>query len=200
MMDEFCKKLKAAIHNTNKAIEELPVMLDEGATMPTRAHDMDGGLDLYNRNENVVIPGATWDEVSGCTGDCDKCLKHDGYFDDDGCFVVTTCDEYEKHCGFAIIDTGVHVQIPKGYCGLMVSKSGLNVNSNLTSTGLIDAGYTGSIRVNLYNHGKKARVITPHQKISQLVILPCLLCKPVLVDKFEETERGDGGFGSTGEY
>ena len=175
----------------NQTIEELPVMLDDGAIMPTRAHDMDGGLDLYNRNENVVIPGATWDELN-CNGDCDNCQRGTQYFGD--------CDEYYAHCGFAIIDTGVHVQIPKGYCGLMVSKSGLNVNSNLTSTGLIDAGYTGSIKVKLYNHGKKARVITPHQKISQLVVLPCLLCKPVLVDKFEETERGDGGFGSTGEY
>lgn len=184
-MDEFCEKLKAAIHNTNKAIEELPVMLDEGATMPTRAHDIDGGLDLYNRDKNVLVPGASWDD-NYCSGDCDICSEEDAF-----CF---------NKCGTAIIDTGVHVQIPKGYLGLMVSKSGLNVNSNLTSTGLIDAGYTGSIRVKLYNHGKKARVITPHQKISQLAILPCLLCKPVLVDKFEETERGDGGFGSTGSH
>ena len=182
----------------NINLEELPVMLDEGATMPTRAHDLDGGLDLYNRDKNVLVPGATWDGAN-CTGDCGHCSKSEGFFAD-GKFVLTNCDEYYNHCGFALIDTGVHVQIPKGFCGLMVSKSGLNVNSNLTSTGLIDAGYTGSIKVKLYNHGKKARVITPHQKISQLVILPCLLCKPVLVDKFEETERGDGGFGSTGEY
>ena len=179
-------------------LPELPVMLDEGAVMPTRAHDWDGGLDLYNRDENVVIPGASWDEVH-CSGDCDKCEKGKLYYAN-GQFTASACDEYFAHCGFATIDTGVHIQIPKGYCGLLVSKSGLNVHSNLTSTGLIDAGYTGSIRVKLYNHGKKARVITPHQKISQLAILPCLLCKPVLVDKFEETERGDGGFGSTGEY
>lgn len=179
--------MKAIVYESDITpdISELPVILDEGATMPTRAHDIDGGLDLYNRDKNVLVPGASWDD-NYCSGDCDICSEEDTF-----CF---------NKCGTAIIDTGVHVQIPKGYCGLMVSKSGLNVNSNLTSTGLIDAGYTGSIKVKLYNHGKKTHVITPHQKISQLVVLPCLLCKPVLVDKFEETERGDGGFGSTGSH
>lgn len=57
--------------------------------------------------------------------------------------------------GSAIIDTGVHVELPKGTCGLLVSKSGLNIKHNITSTGLIDEGYTGPIVVKLYQKNKK---------------------------------------------
>lgn len=98
------------------------------------------------------------------------------------------------------IDTGVHVEIPKGYCGLLVSKSGLNVNKNLTSTGLIDEGYTGSIKVKLYNHGTVKQWITAKEKISQLVLIPCIAPKIQIVDKLDDTERGNNGFGSTGRY
>lgn len=55
--------------------------------------------------------------------------------------------------GSVVIDTGVHVQIPDGYVGFLKSKSGLNVRLDLTGEGVIDAGYTGSITVKLYNHG-----------------------------------------------
>lgn len=98
------------------------------------------------------------------------------------------------------IDTGVHVEIPKGYCGLLVSKSGLNVNKNLTSTGLIDEGYTGSIKIKLYNHGAVKQWITEREKISQLVLIPYTAPKIQIVDKLEDTERGNNGFGSTGRY
>lgn len=96
------------------------------------------------------------------------------------------------------IDTGVHVEIPKGYAGFLKSKSGLNVKSNIVSEGVIDSGYTGSIRVKLYNHGEAPVKITRGMKISQLVILP--IATPVCVEVFEmkDTERGTGGFGSTG--
>lgn len=96
------------------------------------------------------------------------------------------------------IDTGVHVEIPKGYAGFLKSKSGLNVKSNIVSEGVIDSGYTGSIRVKLYNHGDVPVKITKGMKISQLVILP--VATPVCVEVFEmkDTERGTGGFGSTG--
>ena len=101
--------------------------------------------------------------------------------------------------GSAIIDTGVHIQIPKGYAGLIVSKSGLNLRYGLTSDGLIDAGYTGSIRVKLYNNNDRAGYeIRPGDKISQIVFIQ--IAEPILLetDELEETERGDNGFGSTG--
>lgn len=98
------------------------------------------------------------------------------------------------------IDTGVHVEIPAGYVGMIKSKSGLNVRYNLTSEGVIDCGYTGSIVVKLYNHGRCAVSIEKGQKISQLVILPILLPELELVEDLEDTERGNGGFGSTGKF
>ena len=96
------------------------------------------------------------------------------------------------------IDTGVHVAIPVGYAGFLKSKSGLNVKHDIVGEGVIDSGYTGSIRVKLYNHGRESYVIEKGDKISQLVILPIYTPNLELVSDLEETERGDGGFGSTG--
>lgn len=98
----------------------------------------------------------------------------------------------------ATIDTGVHVAIPKGYVGFLKSKSGLNVNYGITSEGVIDSGFTGSITVKLYNNSTESYVVHRGDKISQLVILPILTPQIRLVDELEETERGDNGFGSTG--
>lgn len=110
-----------------------------------------------------------------------------------GIFTIAPCG------GSAVIDTGVHVQIPEGYAGFIKAKSGLNVRHGLTCTGVIDAHYTGSIAVKLYNHHSCLRYdVRPGDKIAQLVILPCLLPELELVDSLEETDRGDNGFGSTG--
>ena len=100
--------------------------------------------------------------------------------------------------GSAVFDTGVCVELPKGTAGLLVAKSGLNVRHNITSTGLIDEGYTGSIKVKLFNHGNIAYAVNRGDKISQLVIVPVLASDPEAVDTLHPTERGDGGFGSTG--
>ena len=100
----------------------------------------------------------------------------------------------------AVFDTGVHIELPPNTVGFLKSKSGLNVNHNMTSEGVIDAGYTGSIAVKLYNHGSKIEKIKAGQKISQLVILPIITPELEWVESLEETERGDGGFGSTGRF
>ena len=100
--------------------------------------------------------------------------------------------------GSIVIDTGVHVEIPEGYVGMLKSKSGLNVKHDLIGTGTIDSGYSGSIRVKLYNLGDTDYQILRGDKIIQMVILPCAYCEFTQVDKFAETERGNGGFGSTG--
>lgn len=95
--------------------------------------------------------------------------------------------------------TGVHIELPKGKCGLIVSKSGLCVKHDITSHGLIDEGYTGEIVVKLYNHGDKNYQVNPGDKISQLVIVPVCYEELELVDELDETtERGAEGFGSTG--
>lgn len=96
------------------------------------------------------------------------------------------------------VDTGVHVALPHGCAGLLVSKSGLNVKHGITSTGLIDEGYTGSIVVNLYNNKGEDYAFEAGDKISQLVVIP-VVCEPLeQVSAFNATERGDAGFGSTG--
>ena len=95
------------------------------------------------------------------------------------------------------IDTGVHVEIPQGYVGLITSKSGL-MAKGLTSRGTIDCGYTGSIKAVLYNHEAEGYLIHEGDKITQLVIVPCFIPGLKVVESLEETERGDCGFGSSG--
>lgn len=100
--------------------------------------------------------------------------------------------------GSAMIDTGVHIELPKNTAGFLKSKSGLNVKHGITSEGVIDVGYTGSIAVKLYNNTEEDYLVQRGDKISQLVILPILTPQLEEVDELESTERGDGGFGSTG--
>lgn len=100
--------------------------------------------------------------------------------------------------GSTTIDTGVHVALPHGCAGLLVSKSGLNVNHDITSTGLIDEGYTGSIVVKLYNHGGEDYEFKAGDKVTQLVVIPVVCEQLEQVSAFDATERGDNGFGSTG--
>lgn len=103
------------------------------------------------------------------------------------------------------VDTGVHIEIPVGYCGLLKSKSGLNVKHGITGEGVIDHGYTGSIRVKLYNNSKdeKMHFFEKGDKLIQLLIVPIETPELELVESIQElyggdTERGDGGFGSSG--
>ena len=100
--------------------------------------------------------------------------------------------------GSAIIDTGVHIQLPPGTAGMLKSKSGLNVKHGITSEGVIDEGYTGSIVVKLYNHTFDDYHVNIGDKISQLVIVPILTPELEFVDELNGGERGDNGFGSTG--
>lgn len=100
---------------------------------------------------------------------------------------------------YATFDTGVHIELPPGTFGQLFSKSGLNVKYNIVSCGgTIDEGYTGSIKVKLYNLGEKPYLIRKGQKICQLVIMPCEKPKLEVVDRLEDTERGEKGFGSSG--
>ena len=96
------------------------------------------------------------------------------------------------------IDTGVHMVIPEGYVGFLKSKSGLNVKHGLTGEGVVDAGYTGSIQVKLYNDSNAPYIFDKGDKVIQIVILPIPETKLVQVDSLEETERGNNGFGSSG--
>ena len=98
----------------------------------------------------------------------------------------------------ALIDTGVHFEIPEGYVGFLKSKSGLNVKLGIQGEGVIDSGYTGSVVAKLYNNGNELVEFEPGDKIIQIVFLPIPEVELVKVDNFAKTERGDNGFGSTG--
>lgn len=119
---------------------------------------------------------------------------------DAGLDLYTPEDVTVLSMGSAVIDTGVHVAIPEGYVGLVKSKSGLMVRDDITTDGTIDAGYTGSIAIKLFNHDFGNKDFIKGQKIAQLVILPIITPEPELVSDLEATERGDGGFGSTGKF
>lgn len=97
-----------------------------------------------------------------------------------------------------VIDTGVHVEIPEGYAGMLKSKSGLNIKHDITSDGVVDCGFTGSIQVKLYNHSSHGYEVKNGDKITQLVLTPIINPVIELVDELEATERGSKGFGSSG--
>ena len=101
--------------------------------------------------------------------------------------------------GSVDIDTGVHIQLPRRTTGFLKSKSGLNVKYGITSEGVIDVNYSGSIRVKLYNHSDTDYMFLAGDKVSQLVILPVIIPKRLkLVERLKVIGRGNNGFGSTG--
>lgn len=108
--------------------------------------------------------------------------------------VTTTVPAY----GSTVIDTGVHVELPEGTVGMLKSRSGMNVNYGIVNEGVIDVGYTGSIKVKLYNHSDKDYRIKKGDKLTQLVIVECYFPDVEIVDELGTTDRGDNGFGSTG--
>lgn len=98
------------------------------------------------------------------------------------------------------INTGVHIEIPEGYTGLIKSRSGLNIRQDLVCEGVIDAGYTGAVVVKLYNHSNELRCIKPCEKIAQIVIVPCLTEEVEVVEQICGGARGEHGFGSSGRF
>lgn len=96
------------------------------------------------------------------------------------------------------IDTGVHIQLPPRKCAVVISKSGLYLKDKISSTGLIDEGFTGTIVVGLFNHGTADHTFTRGDKISQFFITNYYAEELELVEELSETERGDAGYGSTG--
>ena len=102
-----------------------------------------------------------------------------------------------------VVHTGVHIELPENTAGILISKSGLNTKFGVTSTGLIDEGYTGEILVPLHNNGDLPFVVSKEQKISQLVITSIFRPKLELVESceaFKKSDRGNSGFGSTGAF
>lgn len=132
-------------------------------------------------------------------------LEKDAYMpekahDVDAGFDLRSREEITIHGNsYYLFDTGVRMEIPKGYVGFLKSKSGLNVKHGIVEEGgVIDCGYTGTIGVKLYNESKTDYHINIGDKITQIVILPIPEVELERVDSLEDTERGEGAYGSTG--
>lgn len=95
------------------------------------------------------------------------------------------------------ISTGVHIELPANTVAFVKSKSGL-MSQGILTDGTIDCGYTGEIGVILFNFGERMKIFERGEKIAQIVIQEVKTPSLNVVDQFEATERGDGGFGSTG--
>lgn len=108
-------------------------------------------------------------------------------------------DLYIEPRSSVLVDTGVHIAIPYGCVGFIKSRSSMATKKNIMSdAGVIDSGYTGSIRVKLYNQSNQRQSIKKGDRICQLVILETNMERLCEVKSLENTERGNNGFGSTG--
>ncbi len=100
-----------------------------------------------------------------------------------------------------LIHTGIALAIPQGYAGLVCARSGLATKEGLApanKVGVIDADYRGELMVSLYNQSTVNRIVEHGDRIAQLVITPYLTAQFAPVDELDDTQRGAGGFGSTG--
>lgn len=99
------------------------------------------------------------------------------------------------------ISSGVRVELPRGYFGMVCPRSGLACKHGITlanSPGIIDCGYTGEIRLTMVNLGSTAYTVRPGDRIAQLLVVPCELPTFVQATGLPDSERGTDGYGSTG--
>lgn len=99
------------------------------------------------------------------------------------------------------VGTGVSVEIPTGYVGLIFPRSGLATRHGITlsnSVGVIDSGYRGEIGASLVNASDETITLDSHTRVCQMIVMPYVSCSIELVESLTDSERGTGGFGSTG--
>ncbi len=100
-----------------------------------------------------------------------------------------------------LVHTGLAMEIPQGYAGLIFARSGLASKKGLApanKVGVVDPDYRGEFMVALHNHTDSSKTIEPGERIAQLVIVPFIKADFCVADELEQTVRGEGGFGSTG--
>ena len=118
-------------------------------------------------------------------------------------YALPCCDEPIKinPNETVLIHTGIAMQIPNGYAGMIFARSGIATKRGLApanKVGVIDSDYRGEIMVSIHNHSENVQEIAPGERIAQLVIMPYVTADFVQSESLEETERAAGGFGSTG--
>ena len=145
-------------------------------------------LRIKKLNPNATIPSYGTDYAAGA--DLYACIDEP---------VSIRCGETK------MIGTGIAMEIPTGYVGLVFARSGLACKKGLApanKVGVIDSDYRGEIRVALHNHNGFGDALTVEagERIAQISIVPYLKAEFDVVDNLEDTERGEGGFGSTGAF
>ena len=116
-------------------------------------------------------------------------------------YVDTDCNREIAPGNIEKFGTGIAIEIPEGYVGLVFPRSGLASKYGITLSncvGVIDASYRGEIGAFLHNHSKEKYIVKPHERVAQMIIRPYPDINLVEVDTLSDTERGEGGFGSTG--
>lgn len=101
----------------------------------------------------------------------------------------------------AVIPIGIAISVPEGYGAFIFARSGLGIKSGIVPSncvGVIDSDYRGEICVGLYNHSNKEYTVNPNDRIAQMAIIPVASVNYLECDELSETDRGAGGFGSTG--
>lgn len=135
-------------------------------------------------SKNAVIP--TYGSASAAGADLYSCL--------DSALEIPPGETRFVH-------TGLCVEIPQGFAGLVFARSGLACKKDLApanKVGVIDSDYRGEIMVAIHNHGKEVRFIEHGERVAQLLIMPYAAANFVESDELSDTVRGEGGFGSTG--
>lgn len=141
-------------------------------------------VNIKKLNPNATIPTYGSEYAAGC--DLYACLDES----------VTI----EPHAT-CLIKTGLALEVPVGYAGLIYARSGLASKRNLApanKVGVVDADYRGEVMVALHNHGTTPQTIEHGERIAQMVIAPFLHVNFIETEELSETVRGEGGFGSTG--
>ena len=136
-------------------------------------------------NEHAIVP----------TNGSKQAAGHDLYACIDGVVLVIPAGQT------VMIRTGIAVAIPEGYFGAIYARSGLATKSGLrpaNCVGVVDSDYRGEVMVALHNDSDQIRHVENGERIAQLVVTPYLPIDLYEVDELDETERGSGGFGSTG--
>lgn len=141
-------------------------------------------VNVKKLNENAVLP--TYGSANAAGADIYACLD-----------APLTIAPHET----VMVHTGLAMEIPEGCAGLIYARSGLACKRNLApanKVGVVDSDYRGEFMIALHNHGTTSQTIEPKERIAQLVITPYIVGQFEVVDELDTTERGVGGFGSTG--
>jgi dUTP pyrophosphatase len=127
-------------------------------------------------------------------------LPHYSHKGDAGMDLFSVVDDLLEAGEVKPIPTGIQMAIPEGYVGLIWDKSGLSLAGLHRLAGVVDAGYRGEVRVVMANLGKEPFVIKKGMKIAQMLIQPVETVEVVEAEGLDDTSRGEGGFGSTGQF